>query len=118
MRFKIDENLPQETAQLLNESGHEAATVFGQALSGEKDPALLEVCRTEGRVLVTLDLDFANIQAYPPASTNGIVVLRLVRQDKPWVLEMMGRSIPFFENHSLSGKLWVVEDDCIRIRGQ
>lgn len=118
MRFKIDENLPQEMAQLLNESGHDAATVFGQALSGEKDPALLEVCRTEGRVLVTLDLDFANIQAYPPTSTNGIVVLRLVRQDKPWVLEVMGRLIPAFETHPLSGKLWIVEDDRIRIRGE
>jgi hypothetical protein len=32
----------------------------------------------EGRVLVTLSLGFANIQAYPPEQLAGIIVLRLV----------------------------------------
>jgi hypothetical protein len=31
---------------------------------------------------VTLDLDFANIRAYPPGKHAGIVVLRLKHQDK------------------------------------
>ncbi len=117
MRFKIDETLPQEVAQLLSESGHAAATVFGQVLSGEDDPTVLAVCRREGRVLVTLDLDFASIQAYPPTTNNGIVVLRLVRQDKPWIMEVMGRLIPALENNPLSGKPWIVEEGRTRIRG-
>jgi len=32
-----------------------------QALGGAVDPRIIEVCRLEGRALVTLDLDFANI---------------------------------------------------------
>ena len=117
MKFKIDENLPQEVAQLLNESGHDAATVFAQALSGESDPAVFEVCQREGRVLMTLDLDFANIQAYPPATSTGIVVLRLVRQDKRSILDLMERLIEAIENNPLSKKLWIVEEKRIRIRG-
>lgn len=117
MRFKVDENLPQEVAQLLCESGYDAVSVFDQALSGEKDPTLFEVCQDERRVLVTLHLGFSNIQAYPPATTAGIVVLRLVRQDKPLVLQVIRNLIPVFAEDVVSQKLWIVEEDRIRIRG-
>lgn len=116
MRFKIDENLPQEVAQLLCERGHEADSVFDESLSGAKDAAVFEVCQQQGRVLMTLDLDFANIQAYPPAAAAGIVVLRLVRQDKPWVLEVVDRLIPLFGKNPVSQELWIVEEDRVRIR--
>jgi hypothetical protein len=36
----------------------------------------LEAASAEGRVLVTIDLDFANPLRFPPASTAGIAVLR------------------------------------------
>ena len=117
MRFKIDENLPQEVAQLLCEHGHDAVSVFDETLSGLKDPALFEVCQQEGRVLMTLDLDFANIQAYPPPTAAGIVVLRLLRQDKSWVLEVVERLIPALAMNQVPQTLWIVEEDRIRIRG-
>ena len=60
MRVKVDENLPQEVAQPRCENGHDAVSVFDQTLSGEDDPTVFEVCQDEGRVLVSLDLDFAN----------------------------------------------------------
>jgi predicted nuclease of predicted toxin-antitoxin system len=57
LKFKIDENLPAEWALVLREAGFEAATAAEQQLSGAEDSALFERCRTESRVLVTLDLD-------------------------------------------------------------
>ena len=57
-----------------------------------------------------------NIQAYPPATVAGIVVLRLVRQDKPGVLEALEKLIPSFAAKSASKQLWIVEEDRIRIR--
>jgi predicted nuclease of predicted toxin-antitoxin system len=116
VRFKIDENLPQEVSRLLREHGHDAISVFEQTLSGEKDPILFEVCQNERRVLVTLDLDFANIQAYPPATAAGIVVFRLAQQDKPRVLEAVEKLIPTFATESVAQQLWIVEKDRIRIR--
>lgn len=117
MKFKVDENLPQEAAQLLCENGHDALSVFDQTMSGEKDPTVLAVCQDERRVLVTLDLDFTNIQAYPPAATAGIVVLRLARQDKPRILQVIRKVIPAIAEYGVSRKLWIVEEDRIRIRG-
>lgn len=116
MRFKVDENLPQEVAGLLREGGHDAVSVSDQGMGGAKDGALFERCCSEGRVLVTLDLDFTNIQAYPPATTPGILVLRLSRQDKPWVLETVRRVMPVLEVASVARSLWILEEDRVRIR--
>ena len=35
MKFKIDENLPVEIAELLRQKGYEATTVMEQSLGGE-----------------------------------------------------------------------------------
>jgi predicted nuclease of predicted toxin-antitoxin system len=71
LKFKVDENLPTEYAPILREAGFEADTVSNEKLSGVGDSVLSERCRAEDRVLMTLDLDFANVQAYPPKS-HGI----------------------------------------------
>jgi predicted nuclease of predicted toxin-antitoxin system len=76
LKFKIDENLPTEYAPILREAGFEADTVSDEKLSGAGDAVLSERCRAEDRVLMTLDLDFANVQAYPPKAHPGIVVFR------------------------------------------
>ncbi len=83
MKFKIDENLPVEVAELLRQAGHGATTVLEQDLIGEADPNIASVCQREEKVLVTLDMDFADIRVYPPEQFSGLVVLRLKRQDKP-----------------------------------
>jgi predicted nuclease of predicted toxin-antitoxin system len=68
LKFKVDENLPTEYASILHGAGFEADTISDEELSGASDSVLSERCRTEDRVLMTLDLDFANVQAYPPKS--------------------------------------------------
>jgi predicted nuclease of predicted toxin-antitoxin system len=89
MKFKTDENLPTEAADLLRSAGHDAVTVGEQRLGGAVDSTVGSVCQREGRVLVTLDLDFADIRTYPPSHYPGFVVLRLSRQDKAGVLRVM-----------------------------
>ena len=66
MRFKVDESLHVEVADLLRGQGHDALTVFDQGLRGRNDHALADICRTENRVLLSLDLDFSNILMFPP----------------------------------------------------
>jgi len=76
-------NLPVETASIFREQGFEAETVGDESLSGADDAAIANRVRVEIRILVTLDLDFSNIRAYPPEEYAGIIVLRLKTQDKP-----------------------------------
>ena len=80
MRFKLDENLPVELANMFREAGHDAVTVLDQDLLGAPDSDLASVCMHEGRVIVTLDTDFADIRTYPPGAYPGLVVFRLGNQ--------------------------------------
>jgi len=117
MKFKVDENLPIECAELLTAAGHDAVTIVAQGLRGENDPKVADVCVKEGRILVTLDLDFSDIRTYPPKEFPGFVVLRVGRQDKRHVLQVLERIIPLIAREPLERRLWVVEETRLRIRG-
>ena len=117
LKFKVDENLPVEVAALLASAGHDAATVADQQMVGQPDVNLAAVCRQERRAMVTLDLHFADIRAYPPALFPGLIVLRLARLDKPRVLSVMERLLPVLRQEPLPGKLWIVQEASIRMHG-
>jgi predicted nuclease of predicted toxin-antitoxin system len=61
MRFKMDENLTLEVAELLWAVDYDAMMVTEQELRGEDDALISEACLREGRALVTLDLDFSRL---------------------------------------------------------
>ena len=118
MRFKVDENLPIDVADLLASAGYDALTVLDQRLVGEADTRILDICRQEERTLITLDLDFSDVRSYPPKEHFGLLVLRLHRQDKAYVLETIRRVIPLFEQETIEHHLWIVEENRIRVRGE
>lgn len=116
-KFKLDENLPAEAAAPFANAGHDAATALDQQLGGRPDDERADICRREGRALVTLDLDFADIRNYPPADFQGIIVLRLEHVAKQRVVAAIGRLVPVLSQEPLVGKLWIVDEATIRIRG-
>ena len=115
-KFKLDENLPAEIATLLAGAGHDAVTVPQQRLGGRPDPDIALICQQETRAIITLDLDFADIRAYPPADYAGIIVLRLHHLDKVRILSLFRRVLPLLDNEPLIGNLWIVEEASVRIR--
>ncbi len=117
MKFKIDENLPIEFVDLLITAGHQAMTVYEQRLQGNADQVIIDTCAKEGYILVTLDLDFADIRSYPPTQYPGLMVFRVVRQDKRHLMEVFQRAIPLLRREPIEGRLWIIEETRIRIRG-
>ncbi len=117
LKFKIDENLPGEVASLLREAGHDAMSVLDQQMSGATDEVVADVCRQKRRAVVTLDTDFADIRTYPPNEHAGIVVLRLARQDVKSVLGVMAGILPLLQVEPVAGRLWIVDESRVRIRG-
>ncbi len=116
MRFKIDENLHEDVAKLLAASGHDCHTVHEEGLRGAADDELANRCRTEGRALVTLDLDFADIRTYPPASQPGLIVLRVTMQSRPHILTVMSQVVALLATEPISQRLWIVSEAGVRIR--
>jgi len=117
MKFKLDENLPAEATTLLRDSSNDAHSVHDEQLVGAADPSIAQVCQQERRVLITLDLDFADIRHYPPSLYSGIIVLRLARQDRDRVLAIIPRILELLQSESVSQRLWIVDESRTRIRG-
>ena len=116
MRFKIDENLPTEAAQLLSDAGHDALTIHDQEMVGKPDDQVSSVCQLEHRALITLDLDFADIRAYPPGEHCGIVVFRPRTQARQAVIELIGALVRLLSTEPLEGSLWILQENGLRIR--
>ena len=118
MRFKLDENLPVEVVELLREAGHDAATILEQDMGGERDPDVAAVCQHEVRALITFDTGFADIRAYPPEEYAGLLVFRLRQQDKLHVFDVLRRMLPLLDREEIDKRLWIVEEDRVRVRAQ
>lgn len=95
----------------------EAMTVLDEGLGGALDQRILEQCLEEDRVLMTLDLDFADVRAYPPESYPGIMVFRVPRQDTSLLTSILRRVTPLLNQESVKRHLWIVEENRVRIRG-
>ncbi len=116
MRFKIDENLHDDVAALFVAAGHDAHTVYDEGLRGQADHTIAERCRDEDRVLVTLDLDFADIRTYPPANQAGMIVLRVGIQHRWHILRVLAPIITLLEKEPVTRRLWIASEKGVRIR--
>lgn len=118
MKFKTDENLPVEVVGILSDHGHDAISVVEQKLGGEADDVIAKVCQREQRVLVTLDLDFADIRTYPPEEYSGIIIVRPKLQTVSAIIRLTEQVIRLVETSSPVGKLWILDESHVRIRSK
>ena len=115
MKVKLDENMPASVTAIMIEKGHDVETVYTEGLQGASDKSLAEACLAEDRALITLDLDFANIAAYPPQQYSGILVLRPGDQSVPCIIALIKRLVLALAKSSPAGALWIVEPTRIRV---
>ncbi len=115
MRVKLDENLGRRTVEVFTAAHHDVATAYDENLAGVADERVMAVCIEERRVLVTLDLDFANPLRFPPHRSPGIAVFRV--SDLPGRSELVRAAITLcgeFERADITGKLWIVDGSRVR----
>ncbi|MGQ0619226.1 MAG: DUF5615 family PIN-like protein [Panacagrimonas sp.] len=116
MRFKLDENLPGSLKDAILAAGHDCDTVAEEGLAGAADDLIYTRCQTEQRVLMTVDLDFADIRAYPPSEVCGLIVLRPDREDIASLRRLVQQALKVLDVESVAHRLWIVEERRIRIR--
>ena len=116
MKVKLDENVTTAAEALLAQHGHEVDTVADEGLTGGADSVVIEACRSDERMLVTFDIGFGDLRAYPPGSHHGIVLLRLADQRPESRSTCCAASSSEHVLEELAGALIVVSDDRVRIR--
>jgi predicted nuclease of predicted toxin-antitoxin system len=77
VKIKLDENLPAQLARALTALGHDTDTVPQEGLAGKSDPDIWAAAQTDGRFLITQDLDFSDIRRYMPGTHAGLLLVRL-----------------------------------------
>ena len=116
MKIKLDENLGSLGTSLLEADGHDVMTVVDQQLAGAEDARVYEVCRDEGRMLVTLDHDFGHTLRFPAEATAGIVVIECKGRLSPsTILSRVRELAAMLRTRPNEKELWIVEPGRIRI---
>lgn len=117
MTFLLDENLSPRHAERLRRNGNDAVGVLEIGLSGAHDSVVRSAAISSGRILVTLDADFGNLLRYPTESTPGVIWLRLHPPSEASIQLALDRCLAKLAKEDLTGKLVVVDEDKIRVRG-
>ena len=115
-RFFLDENVQGFIARPLRDFGHEVITAQEAGLIASSDDAIMLRARASHAVLITADLDFANVLRFPVGTHSGIVVLRLKRLLPP---EIAQRTLDAVSNElvpDMAGCLAIVDETKTRIR--
>ena len=116
MKIKLDENLGFLGKSLLEADGHDVMTIAEQHMTGAQDERIYEVCRDEGRMLVTLDHDFGQTLRFRPTRTAGIVVLECKGRLSPSMIRArVSELAAMLRTRSNDGELWIVEPGRVRI---
>ena len=77
MRFLLDADVPRSTAVVLSKLGHQVVDLRDTGLGGATDKEVIKYAKDNNLILVTRDVEFANVLRYPMGSHVGVVVLRL-----------------------------------------
>ena len=116
MKFKLDEKFGTRIHWIFRSEGYDVTTVNDQGLQGCSDQNLYEVCCTEKRCLVTLDLDFTDVICFSPSKSSGIIVIRVPRNPSLDLLEkLILQCLQALTRMEVAKKLWIVEVGRMRI---
>jgi predicted nuclease of predicted toxin-antitoxin system len=116
MKLKLDENLSRHLKAVLEKYDYDVATAAEEGLLSKPDTLVAEAAGREGRILLTLDVEFADLRKYPPGRHPGIVLFR-PRSYGPLSVNRFVEV--FFQNtdlQGLAGCVVVVDPQKIRIR--
>ena len=116
MKVKLDENLSRHLCPALEELGYDVDTVADEGLLSKPDPVIGAAASAEGRVLFTIDVEFADLRKHPPGTHPGIVLFRPHRRSIVRVRELVLGFAASFPKEQLVGSVVVVEEDKVRVR--
>jgi len=116
MKLKLDENLSRHLKPRLAQMGHDVLTAADEGLLGQPDHAVAHAAATEERMLLTLDVGFADLRKYPPGGHPGIILFRPEAIGPLTVNAFIAARIEAINLEALAGCIVGVDPDRVRVR--
>lgn len=117
MRFLLDECIPKSSIQIIKSFKYSAISSKEANLLGKADKSYIDYSIKSNRILITLDVDFANTLIYNPYITPGIIVLRPKYPTSPLKInKLLYRALKKLKNISINNSLVIISENKIRIR--
>lgn len=114
MRLLVDENVDIRIVKILRENGFDVFSIKENA-SGIVDKEVLEIAVREERMIVTGDLDFANVLLLPIKDHHGICLLRTKAPDfRTRALHLL-TALDQLKDVPLKGRIAVVRENQVRV---
>jgi predicted nuclease of predicted toxin-antitoxin system len=116
MRFLIDMPLSPRTAEYLRSLGHDAVHAFEIGKAKSSDEELIAFAEKEGRIIITMDLDFGSILHYTKKSSPGLIVFRISFAAVEAVNVVLTALTQRMKPEEFVNSIVVVDDQRVRVR--
>jgi predicted nuclease of predicted toxin-antitoxin system len=116
MKLKLDENLSRHLKPLLINQGYDTLTTADENLLSRPDTEIARAAAAEQRMLLTLDVQFADLRKYPPGSHPGIILFCPLSLGPLWVNRFVADFMQSADLGALAGCVAVVEPSRVRVR--
>ena len=114
MKFLLDENVDARLAAYLRERGYDVATVVDDYPQRTLDRDLLELAQSQGRILITNDLDFGDLVMRERLPHAGVILFRL--RSTSFGLKRERLAAVLAEYGERLGEFLVVTETSVRVR--
>jgi len=116
MKFLGDMGISPRTIALLREQGYDAIHLIEENLEKMTDQNILDKARQEERILLTVDLDFAQLLAISGDSLPSVILFRLGNVSREVVNRRLLAILNDYATELTNGLIVSVTDVSIRLR--
>ncbi len=116
MRFLVDMGISPRVADYLNANGHEAVHAYREGLAQASDHEIFSRAIQENRIVLTHDLDFADIISRTMEKTIGVVIFRMSDTRSYLIIKRLEHVLETSSAALESGAVISVEESRHRVR--
>jgi predicted nuclease of predicted toxin-antitoxin system len=116
MKFLGDMGISPRTIALLREQGYDAIHLIEENLEKMTDQNILDKARQEERILLTVDLDFAQLLAISGDSLPSVILFRLGNVSREVANRRLLAILNDYATELTNGLIISVTDVSIRLR--
>jgi predicted nuclease of predicted toxin-antitoxin system len=116
MQFLADMGISLRTVEWLREKGYNFVHLRDEGLQRLPDPEILEKARLESRILLTIDLDFAQLLAISRSSLPSVILFRLGNDNYNQINDCLNILLESYTEDLQSGSMISVNSKSFRVR--